>query len=764
MPRRRCRIQRRIASLVLAAGILLNGLPCLAADPPTGAQVRNAIANGVRYLRQRQQLDGRWPEQHFPGGESCLATLALLQAGEPPDAPHLAAALEQIESLPNAHTYVVSLKIQVLALADAQAYRVPILAAARWLIDAQHADGLWSYTAQPAPFDHSNSQFALLGLHAAAEAGVNVPRSVWQSAQTRVLSTQNPDGGWTYKLNDDSYGSMTAANACNLYLLGSRQAISAEKGFRNGVAPNCGKYTASRPLLNGLRWLAANFTAAENPGRGGNYLYYWLYAVERCGIHSGLRRFGEHDWYREGAEFLIKAQRPNGSWGSLVDTSFAVLFLSKGRKPILVQKLQWSRDDAWNPDRHDAENLVAFVGDRLGEPTSWQTVAFDAPLEDWLAAPLLYMQGHIFPGWNEAQRSKIKAYIEQGGTLLAEACCGRSEFREGFEALIGAMFPQQPLRELDPGHPVYTALFPLPPQGLMGVDVGCRTSVLYSPRDLSCLWEQRNLPDLSEPALQLGANIAAFAAGRRGLRDRLDVVALPSDAAAGLAPPPGGALRLAQVVYEGDWRPDPDVLNKLAELLHERAGVDVATPYRPLRLTDADRKDYPILFMTGHYAFTLAPEECAALAEHLRRGGFLLIEACCGRAAFDEAARQLLPTLVPGGQWKRLPADHPVLHAGGAADRGSMDVQAARALEGARGGATRGPPRIAYKPTVANEQPDLNEPVLWGLWIDGRLAAVYSPFALGCGVDGHSCPNCRGVADADAQRLMAGVVLYAMTN
>ena len=42
---------------------------------------------------------------------------------------------------------------------------------------------------------------------------------------------------------------------------------------------------------------------------------------------------------------------------------------------------------------------------------------------------------------------------------------------------------------------------------LEGIDFGCRTSVLFSPNDLSCLWEQANVPKLSEKAFQLGANL-----------------------------------------------------------------------------------------------------------------------------------------------------------------------------------------------------------------------------------------------------------------
>ena len=84
-----------------------------------------------------------------------------------------------------------------------------------------------------------------------------------------------------------------------------------------------------------------------NPGAKGGLAepYYYLYAVERVGVLTGLKYIGSHDWYREGAAFLVKDQRPDGSWGrrlyGLSDTCFAVLFLAKGPAPILLSKLRW---------------------------------------------------------------------------------------------------------------------------------------------------------------------------------------------------------------------------------------------------------------------------------------------------------------------------------------------------------------------------------------------------------------------------------------
>src|SRR4029079_176450 len=99
---------------------------------------------------------------------------------------------------------------------------------------------------------------------------------------------------------------------------------------------------------------------------------------------------------------LVRRQGPNGAWdeggaGSIIGTSFGLLFLAKGHKSILVHKLQWSSDFQWNLDRNDVAHLVSFLGDRLGSPVTWEVVNLSAPVEEWLGAPILYFNGHIFP-------------------------------------------------------------------------------------------------------------------------------------------------------------------------------------------------------------------------------------------------------------------------------------------------------------------------------------------------------------------------------
>ena len=72
-------------------------------------------------------------------------------------------------------------------------------------------------------------------------------------------------------------------------------------------------------------------------------LYYSLYALERAGMLLGVEKIGGHDWYAEGAEAILAAQKADGSWtpgakrsNSIWDTCFAVLFLKKATRRLDV--------------------------------------------------------------------------------------------------------------------------------------------------------------------------------------------------------------------------------------------------------------------------------------------------------------------------------------------------------------------------------------------------------------------------------------------
>ena len=229
-----------------------------------------------------------------------------------------------------------------------------------------------------------------------------------------------------------------------------------------------------------------------------------------AGRLSGMRFLGDHDWYREGCEKLVapNVQNPDdGSWHSnapfdthpMVSTSFALLFLSKGRTPLMVSKLVHGPGNDWNNDRHDIRNLVNYASKELfkKQPLAWQIFdtqqvsAENQPelLEltaDLLQSPIAYFNGHQAPRFTDTQERLLKEYIEQGGFILAEACCGRKDFDAGFRDSDQATVSRQRAETLPADHPLWRSPTSRPVSfKLEGVHMGCKTVIVYSPEDLS---------------------------------------------------------------------------------------------------------------------------------------------------------------------------------------------------------------------------------------------------------------------------------------
>jgi hypothetical protein len=739
-----------LPGLITSATILLF-TPAAPAQQVTGDEVRLAVEAAKSYLLGKQSADGTWIPYRFPGGTTAMATLALLNAGLEPDEPRMQRAIEAVRGIPLKHTYVVCLKIQALVAADPSAHRADLQAATNWLAKAQHANGMWGYGQKTRGHtDFSNSQFALLGLHEAANAGIPVPRTVWRKAERAWRQGQRKDGGWGYVPNAPrSTGSMTTAGIASLYITGNSLAMLVGRRPGDPDPPCCGKYATYRPIARGLAWLSQHFSVARNPGAGGWYFYY-LYGLERVGILSGLQHIGPHDWYRQAAARLIRMQKQNGSWkeiNPIVDTAFALLFLAKGHRPVLFHKLKWSNDARWNVARNDLAHLVAFIGDRLGgKPVGWSTVDLEGDVDDWLAAPILYLSGREFPAFSAQHKAKLREYVDYGGTILAEASCGMEAFRIGFTTFAKDVFDEYELRPLPPEHPVFRALFELDGSQiqLYGLDVGCRTSVFFSPADLSCLWEYGDVPVKSRAAFELGTNIAAYATALETLPDKLDAASLVRSPAGPDMPesPPRGALYIAQLMHNGDWRPFPRAVPNLAHFLHKNMGVDVVGRYEPLEATDPRLSQHPILYMTGSLSFILTPEQVAALRRHLERGGFLFADACCGHRPFDTSFRELAAQLFPELALERLPANHPII-------TGSPGVPL---------------PEVRYLPAVAAEEPALKHVWLEGITLHERTVIVYSRFGLGGGLGEHACFGCQALLPADARQLAANIILYALSH
>jgi hypothetical protein len=790
--------QRFLAAACAAAVVFTSfGAPPVRADEPTEEAVINAIERGKRFLAGEQNRDGSWLAAPTGGhriGTTSLVLLALLNSGMTHNDEPVRKGLEYLrrEQDPS-KTYEVSLMISALAVAGQDRDKARILKLAQKLERGQHTrgdgQGAWGYDADRAGvlYDRSNAQFAILGLYEAAHAGIPVSREVWERARKHWTDQQSADGGWNYSgpNHQTSTGSMTVAGIATLVIT---EAMLAEGKDQNpdGTPHCCPERKENESLERALRWLGNEFAVDRNPPslnrrRNNLWQYYYLYGLERAGRLSGRRFFGEHDWYRAGADWLVRNQdRRTGKWeggtmeGPVIATSFSLLFLSKGLAPVLINKLDYSRggdiaeaaaDDNWNKHTRDIHNLTDLISGLSGWPklVTWQSVemrklAPENAVRILMQSPVLYISGKDAPNFTDEQVAMLRDYVDQGGFIFAVRNCDGEGFDRGIRETVARMFPMDgiDLKRLPADHPVYRAEHLLDPEAveLLGVDLGCRTPVIYSPADVSCLWDKwarydpprrtAEMKSMITRATQVGVNVIAYATGREP-PTRLGTPQVVEDEREDRIE--RGFLQIAKLRHTGRWDVAPRAVRNLLVALNETAGLAASTKTRDLAATDRNIFKYPIVYMHGQNTFQLSRQEREQLKTYLERGGFLFADAACGSKQFDQSFRSLMQQLFPDREFERIPVDHEMFSSEIGYDIRRVKRRAPEADD----------PKAALNPTAREA-----EPFLEGIEIDGRYAVVYSKFDISCVLERQASVACVGYVPEDAVKIAVNVILYAL--
>ena len=273
-------------------------------------KVDTARAKAIKYLKDAQSKDGDWEAVALnvvggmKGGSSALATLALLEAGVPANDPVITKAVTYLLTLKPEKTYVVSLQTQVLARVDPKKYATEIQTNADWLMDkAIYKGGKltgWSYPMNTIA-DNSNTHFAVVGLHAAAQAGAKVDAEIWKKIRDFYAATRRDEWGWTYANVDVASPSLSST-------IGALTSLTlAVKYDKNAKGPDEAFEKGMKVLLGGK---LGEF------GDGKSWFISWMLAAE-LGRVLGSDEFKSGKmakaWYRDGVEQILKTQQEDGS-------------------------------------------------------------------------------------------------------------------------------------------------------------------------------------------------------------------------------------------------------------------------------------------------------------------------------------------------------------------------------------------------------------------------------------------------------------------
>lgn len=515
-------------NLVLAGLMtMLVAMPAAAQQPGDRSlpveEMRKAIEEGVDYILSKQLEDGTWRYREdsntYDVGLTALCTLALrhstLTKAIVPAQKGLAFVAQ---SAPEPQTYSAGLAEMLLYEAGERQFQTRIGQYALMTIYGQLATptgrGGWSYklvtprnngTWPPPPEaggDHSNGQFGVLALYFAEKAGFQVPVQTWMRVKDHYEWSQDPSGAWGYitpayaeSINRETSieFSMTTASTISLYL--------ADEALESKEHRQCKMRPDNPKVLAGMEWVGKNMRSSGP--------YDW-YALERLGVLSGRSEFAGKDWLGAGTEGLLRNRTWGGRGGPLPNTAFAVLFLARALEPVMINKLQYAGD--WNNDPYDIKHLVEYVTTKYQNPRQWRIVTLDAPVEHLLRVPILYLSGHDELKFDDAEKAKLKEYVNRGGMIFGMACCSSKPFDKSFRELVAELWPAGQLTEVPKTHPLfqYPKRNPSPPS-VLGLSLNNgqgRLGVVYSPYDLCCRWHRGGKE--AEPSYALGVNLIFY--------------------------------------------------------------------------------------------------------------------------------------------------------------------------------------------------------------------------------------------------------------
>jgi hypothetical protein len=746
---------------------------------PTDEQVDKAIQKGVDYLWTQQQPDGSfladkttgWETQ--AGGCEALGMMALAVVGVPMTDARMKKGIDHLVTLPLVATYTRSCRIIALSRVLNHQGREPnprikeILAQdVKWLMSVQIDEktndkvaGMWHY-GPPSQPDFSNTQFALLALQEFEMAGGELPNTPFERSLRIYLERQKPDGGWNYgwldgKYQDgrpahfdtEAYGSMTAAGTASMFIIRDKLFGGLGCPCRNGKSGRSPD-KVDLSIDRALEWLGKNYQANRNP-RWTARVAYWNYSCERAALASGLKYFGEHDWYAEGADYILKTCKPSGSWDDKdipEETCYNLMFLAKGRAPVLLNKLQFA--GAWGLHPRDAANLARYVGRAKEQPIAWQVITLDAPVADWHDAPILYISTEAPIKLTDEHKKKLREYTDTGGTILFEASCGNTAVASWWRRTSAEIWPEWELKALDKDHPLWTADLKLSGKlpSLFGASDGLRTFLIFTQQGLSCPWHTMGVTK-DRTVFDLGCNLYAYTSDRGKLRSRLAANRLEDRQEfqeATLAAGSHNILRLRLLKHGGDWyitrhyKP----LEALAGYLEQKAKVTLQVG-EPITATEAALKQTDVLWLTGRKGLVLSADETAALKAWLAGGGYLVAEACLGDEAFDGAFTEAAKSL--GLEVRPLGKEDPLVTGGMAGCTGFKLAP------------------VDFTSSLRTDRVGKFHADFCGLYLNAKLVGVYSRFDVSLAVSGIKAFGNRGYATMDGRAVAANMLLPATT-
>jgi hypothetical protein len=750
---------------VLACATPALGQP-ITAESIGDQHVQKAIEAIIEELYRRHDPQRFWEPETIPRGESpqqggytALAVLALASAGESYQDPRVREAVAHLERLPMDRFYAVAVRTILWASLPPR-YQRALAGDARLLLRSfGRQSRSWDYSLsspRPTYADNSIRQFGALALWEAAKRGIDVPEDVWRQIEGAFVDVQLADGGWNYREAGGVRGSMTAAGLATLFI--TQDLLHAR---RSVPLTDRAQSPQERAIANGLRWMDQNFSATENPGFD-DYFFYYLYSVERVALAGGFKRFAGEDWYRAGAaEIIRRLCRWDAETGEMIvhtrmfgdgrrrairnnELAFGLMFLSRGRVPIAINKL---RDESirWNNRPRDVANLVQWVREEAAADLNWQIVDLSEEPEEWLDAPMLWLASNTPPTWarsaDSAEARKLRRYLDLGGMIFAVNEGTTRGFAEAIEQLGQAMYPHLQWRDLPPGHWAYNVHRPVRANRprLRGLSNGVRELIILAPGDdITAVLQARE--EANAAIYHTAANVYFYASEKNRARPRLAALAKLKPEQ-DVPPTPAMHARIVRARHSGIWTPEPAALERFAAWLDAVGEMRITIDDQPLDAVHELNPSPQLVIVSGidEHAFTDA--ERGAVRAYVQQGGVILFETIGGVGGFARSAETMAGTIF------HRPAQSLLRH---------------RVITGEHLPGAVSLSRVEYRPYTMHLLGSLDTvPRLRGMEVGGEVRLLFSRDDLSHALLDQPCWGISGYSPATARRMLRNVILHA---
>jgi len=596
-----------------------------------------------------------WLQQWILPGNQALACWAFLSTGENQYTPWLAKRIGWVACFQSTSTYDRAMRLRMLSMLPQKTWQPWMRRDADWLIGLMTPQGGFtpgiSTLPKPPGADNANSQYAVLGLAAAQDAGYDIDTRVWRQIDKYWRDAQIPPGNtdagaWAVKpARDIQKGSDAFADrASGPMTAGGVLTLSLTERFLDGAKKLGTGNKTSPELAAGIDWLDKHFDL--NQIDGDSDLYYYCWTIQNVGQAIGYRKFNNVDWFREATATLLNQQGPDGLWkgpkGPTVSTSFALLYLYRARGPLAVCKVRFGDEKknvapAWNNRPNDLQNLTDDMSHRLEVPTSWQIADLDQPVNELVESATLYLATDKPFTLTDAQIDHLRDYLNAGGMLIASPeGGGAAAVLNSYRDLAGKLYPGKQFVKAEPNHPFFTLNQKVTEKiTVPTLDNGVRPLIVLVEKDLS--------KDLQADAsgkrdsFTLLTNIYLYATGLVPKRPRMltNYVVAPEKA-------PSATVTAARIKYDGNYDPEPASLSQLGALLATKGGIDLkSSTMAAADLTPATQ----VAFLTVSESAELKDADAAALRKWIDAGGTLWIDAAGGRVAASAAVDSALAKL-----------------------------------------------------------------------------------------------------------------------